>query len=367
MIVEKGISTMKKWFKSAFLITVFFITVNQTAQAATFTDVPTHHWAHEAITSASTQGIINGYANGTYRPNDQVTRAQAAKIIALSINAKPSAAFKPQFQDVDQSNRFYDDIRALTELGIFADGDKFNPNQSLTRAQMANVLTLGYKIIVDDNDLIQLGDVTKQNQFHGPITTLVETAITATPSGGNFNPNDNVSRAQIASFVDCAMKFDLKREKGIIYYDNERRMYIDKSEPKPLPPVVVIQDNAFKTIDLVNEQRRKLGAKNLIHDVDLSKIAKIKAEDMAKNNYFAHESPTYGNVGQMLNKFNYKWSSYGENIAKGYTTPTLVVDGWMNSPGHRSNIMDTRFTHIGSGYATDTKGITYWVHQFSTK
>ncbi|MEK5067172.1 CAP and S-layer homology domain-containing protein [Sporosarcina sp. FSL K6-1508] len=358
---------MKKWVPTAILSATLLLTATPAAQAASFTDVPPAHWANKAIDNISKRGLINGYPDGTYRLNEPVTRAQAAKVVALAINAKPTATFKPSFQDVSPAHGSYDYIRALTERGIFSDGDKFHPNESLTRAQMAKILTLGYKIIVDDNDLIKFQDVIKLNQNYGYITTLAELGITTTEPGGMYKPNDNVSRAHMAAFIDRTTTFDLEREKGVIYYDKARQMYMDKKKPDPMPPVIDSQDNALKTIDLVNKQRKQLDAKELIHDADLSAVAKAKAEDMAKNNYFDHKSPTYGTVDQMLNTFKYKWTAFGENIARGYIAPESVVKEWMITPTHRANIENKKFTHTGSGYATDAKGYTYWVNLFVQK
>lgn len=358
---------MKKYIPTLLLSATLLITSQPTAQAATFTDVPPAHWAHKAIDTISTRGLINGYPDGTYRLNEPVTRAQAAKVVALAINAKPTTTFKPSFQDISPAHGAYDHIRALTERGIFTDGDKFHPNEPLTRAQMSKILTLGYKIIVDDNDLIKFQDVIKLNQNYGYITTLAELGITTTPPGGMYKPNDIVTRAQMAAFIDRTTKFDLEREKGVIYYDKARSMYMNKSNPDPIPPVVDVQDNALKTIDLVNKQRQQLGTKELIHDANLSAIAEAKAQDMVKNNYFDHKSPTYGTVDKMLNTFKYKWTAYGENIARGYIAPESVVKEWMISPTHRANIENNNFTHIGSGSATDAKGKPYWVNLFVKK
>lgn len=355
---------MKKYFTTVILSATLLFSVQPSAQAVTFTDVPTAHWAHEAITSISKRGLINGYPDGTYRLNEPVTRAQAAKIVALAINAKPSATFTPQFQDVSPAHGSYNHIRALTERGIFTDGDKFHPNVPLTRAQMAKMLIIGYDITMDDNDLIHFEDVRKINQNYRYITTLAEIGITTTPPGGNFNPNDNVSRAHMAAFVDRTTTFDQNRKKGLIVYDQNQRQYIEKKASEPLAPVV---DNRTKTAQLVNEERKKHGAKELAFDNELSTIAQKKAEDMANNNYFAHESPTYGSVDNMLDIFKYSWKGYGENIAKGYTSSEAVVDGWLSSQGHRANIVNNQFTNIGSGYATDNNGTTYWVHLFSSK
>lgn len=359
---------MKKYLSTILLSsTLLFTAHTTTAQAATFTDVPTTHWAYEAIDNISTRGLINGYSDGTYRLNQPITRAQAAKIVALAIDAKPSAAFKPRFTDVSPAHGAYDHIRALTEKGIFSNTDKFHPNKPLTRAEMAKMFVLGYNIIIDDNDQATFQDVKKNNPYHGYITTVAEIGITTTPAGGAFKPNDNVSRAHMAAFIHRTMEFDQARQAGTIVYDKERRMYSAKSEAKPTPTGTTGQTNELKTITLVNEKRKQLGMKSFIHDTDLSAIAKAKAEDMAKNNYFSHESPTYGDVSEMLGKFNYKWTAYGENIAKGQTTPESVVKDWINSPSHYANIANTEFTHIGSGSATDAKGTIYWVHEFSRK
>ena len=354
---------MKKHIITFLLAATLLFTTHTPAQAATFTDVPTSHWAYEAINDIATRALINGYTDGTYRPNQPVTRAQASKIVALAINAEPSATFRPRFQDISPAHAAYDHIRALTERGMFTNEDKFQPNKPLKRAEMSKMFALGYKIIIDDNDKISFSDVAKQNHYHGYITALAELGITTTPAGGEFKPNDNVSRAQIAAFLHRTMAFDAAREKGTIVYDKEARMYIDKATTT----VTGTTDNALKTITLVNQQRTKLIGTALIHDKELSKVAQAKAQDMAKNNYFNHVSPAYGSTSQLLEAFNYKWTAYGENIAKGQLTPEEVVQDWMDSPTHRANIVNQKFTHIGTGYATDTDGTTYWVHEFSRK
>lgn len=358
---------MKKNITTFLLATTLLLTTNTPTQAATFTDVPPTHWAYEAVNEISTRGLVNGYPDGTYRLNQPVTRAQAAKIVALAINAKPSATFKSRFQDVSPAHAAYDHIRALTERGMFTNEDKFQPNKPLTRAEMSKMFALGYKIIIDGNDKISFIDVAKQNHYHGYITALAELGITTTPAGGEFKPNDNVSRAHIAAFLHRTMEFDAEREKGTIVYDKGTRMYIDKAAVKDATTVNSVTDKALTTITLVNQQRTQLRGTALIHDKELSKVAQAKAQDMAKNNYFSHTSPTYGSPSQLLSTFNYKWTAYGENIAKGQLTAEEVVQDWMDSPGHRVNIINENFTHIGTGYATDTSGTTYWVHEFSRK
>lgn len=85
---------------------------------------------------------------------------------------------------------------------------------------------------------------------------------------------------------------------------------------------------------------------------------------MQKNNYFDHNSPTYGSPFDMMKKFGISYKSAGENIAQGQRTPEEVVQAWMNSAGHRANILNNGFTHIGVGYVENGN---YWTQQFITK
>ena len=356
---------MKKWL-TILLFSLLLIGVTTTVSAATFKDVPPTYWAYPQIEALSKNSIIEGYNDGRFQPGQPVTRGQAAKIIGKALKLTPSAKFKPKFKDVPPSHYAYNEISALAEKGIIANSTNFNPNAPLTRAQMAKILVEGFNVIVDDNHQVQFVDVPK-DYWHGYIITLAETEISKGVSPSRFDPNGTVTRAQLAAFTGRALEFDAKREVGTIYYDSKIKTYIDKSKPVPLPPVIHVPDNAVETIDLANKERTSKGVHALTHDLELSKIAQRKAEDMANLGYFDHTSPTYGSVENMLATFKYTWTAFGENIAMGYRTPEEAVNGWINSPGHHRNMVDKNFTHIGTGYATNKKGTTYWVHIFSRK
>lgn len=120
-----------------------------------------------------------------------------------------------------------------------------------------------------------------------------------------------------------------------------------------------------RVVQLVNIEREKNGLNPLSLDSAISNVARIKSKDMADNNYFAHQSPTYGSAGDMLNQFGIKWTAWGENIAAGQDTPEEVVNAWMNSEGHRANILSPNFTKIGVGYVTNSNGRPYWTQMFA--
>lgn len=115
---------------------------------------------------------------------------------------------------------------------------------------------------------------------------------------------------------------------------------------------------------LVNKERAAQGLPALKFNSALSKVAATKAADMRDKNYFSHTSPTYGSPFDMMKTFGIKYSTAGENIAKGYRTPDAVMKGWMNSQGHKDNILNSSFTEIGVGYVTDSTGAGYWVQMF---
>ncbi|EOW9526862.1 CAP domain-containing protein [Bacillus cytotoxicus] len=119
-----------------------------------------------------------------------------------------------------------------------------------------------------------------------------------------------------------------------------------------------------RVVELTNAERTKQGLSALQVDNELSKVARAKSEDMQKNNYFNHNSPTYGSPFDMMKRFGISYKSAGENIAQGQRTPEEVVQAWMNSEGHRANILNSNFTHIGVGHVENGN---YWTQQFITK
>ncbi len=117
-----------------------------------------------------------------------------------------------------------------------------------------------------------------------------------------------------------------------------------------------------EVVRLVNKMRSQNGLNPLTHDWQLSRVARYKSQDMADKGYFSHTSPTYGSPFDMMKSFGISYKAAGENIAKGQKTPEAVVNAWMNSPGHRANILSSSYTRIGVGYVK--KG-NIWTQMFA--
>lgn len=120
-----------------------------------------------------------------------------------------------------------------------------------------------------------------------------------------------------------------------------------------------------QVVNLVNSERTAQGLTALQKDSRLAALAQQKAEDMAKNQYFSHTSPTYGSAFDMLKAAGYSYKTAGENIAMGQKSAASVMDGWMHSSGHRANILHTSYEKIGVGYAVSADGMPYWVQIFA--
>lgn len=116
-----------------------------------------------------------------------------------------------------------------------------------------------------------------------------------------------------------------------------------------------------EVVRLVNEQRANHGLKPLTENWELSRVARYKSQDMVDNRYFSHTSPTYGSPFQMIRAFGLSFRTAGENIAYGQRTPQAVVTAWMNSSGHRANILNASYTQIGVGYVAQGN---YWTQMF---
>ncbi|MFE3517520.1 sigma-70 family RNA polymerase sigma factor [Streptomyces sp. NPDC059166] len=142
-----------------------------------------------------------------------------------------------------------------------------------------------------------------------------------------------------------------------------------KPRPKPSPPSSAPADAAARSvaeevIALVNTERSKSGCEPVSGNTLLDKAATRHSEDMAARDYFSHTSPEGTDPGARITAEGYRWSTYGENIAKGQQSAASVMDAWMNSEGHRANILNCAFKEIGVG-RVDSSGGPVWTQNFA--
>ncbi|QQK74466.1 sporulation protein [Salicibibacter cibarius] len=122
-----------------------------------------------------------------------------------------------------------------------------------------------------------------------------------------------------------------------------------------------------EVVRLTNEEREAQGLEPLEAHEELAEVAAVKSEDMRDNNYFSHESPTHGSPFEMISDHGIDFTVAGENIAAGQPSPEQVVEAWMDSEGHRANILNDDFTHIGIGHVEGGSYGEYWTQMFLTE
>ncbi|MFJ5519344.1 CAP domain-containing protein [Streptomyces griseoluteus] len=135
------------------------------------------------------------------------------------------------------------------------------------------------------------------------------------------------------------------------------------SSPGTPRPAATASGDVARIVELVNAERAKAGCSPVALNSTLTKAAQDHSADMAAHNTMSHTGSDGSDPGSRITAAGYQWSAYGENVAYGYSTPEQVMAGWMNSPGHRENILNCSFKEIGVGLAQPG---SYWTQDFGT-
>ena len=168
---------------------------------------------------------------------------------------------------------------------------------------------------------------------------------------------------------DTMWKIAVKYQIGVSEIINANKQVPNPHLIYPMQQLNIPNINQTKGVEeqvlsLVNQERAKVGLKPLQMDWELQRVARTKSQDMRSKGYFSHQSPTYGSPFDMMKQFGISYRTAGENIAQGQRNPQEVMSAWMNSSGHRANILKADFTHIGVGYEANGN---YWTQMFIGK
>ncbi|EIT86741.1 Cysteine-rich secretory protein family [Fictibacillus macauensis ZFHKF-1] len=190
-----------------------------------------------------------------------------------------------------------------------------------------------------------------------------------TACNSSLKPNDHTKH-----LAPTAYKHAIKTKNGYISGMDTMQPSTQNNVPTENPPATNQGQNGTteatnasqiqQVVDLTNAERRKNGLKELTLDRQLTQMAQAKANDMDRNNYFSHNSPTKGSPFNQMKNSGVDYNQAAENIATGQNTPSDAVNDWMNSEGHRKNILNPDYTHIGVGHTTTDE---MWVQEFIKK
>jgi len=319
--------------------------------ASSFADVRSTDWFYRDVMTLSEKQILGGHPDGTFRPDEQVTLGQ---FLAIATRLVASDKIKPGEPGGHWAAGNYD---AAVAAGLISATD-FPKSQvalegAIAREDMAYVLVNIAK--VNGETLTTLSGIESGIKDYDRISSGRRGAVLRAYSNGlltggsdkNFNPKNALSRAEVAAVFCRVMNYTARPKVAVEV------------------PQSSATAEALRVLELINAERSKSGVAMLSMDEALIAAAKAKADDMAVRGYFAHESPCYGSVGEMLCTFGVDWTYCAENLASGQKTPEKAVSDWMGSPCHKENALSANYTKTGISMAKDAKGKTYWVQLFA--
>lgn len=187
-------------------LAVTAVAVVPASAASPFSDVSEDHPHFKGISTLSKAGVVNGYDDGTFKPSQAVTRGQAAKIIvnAFKLTLKDTVE-KQEFKDLNKSSEYYESITKLATLGVVKgyDDNTFRPNETITRGQLA--LMIARALDLNAKGTSPFTDVPEGSSYANAVTALHEAGISKGISATEYGVNDKVTRGQLATFIVNAM------------------------------------------------------------------------------------------------------------------------------------------------------------------
>ncbi|MZP42508.1 LysM peptidoglycan-binding domain-containing protein [Heliobacterium gestii] len=210
------------------------------------------------------------------------------------------------------------------------------------------------------NDLMKANNLTSGSIYPGQVLQIPAAAA------GEYRVAAGDTLYKIAAKLGLSLNSLIQANPGV----DANQLYVGQilkvpqtsqaPAPQPAPQQAPALTMAEQVVQLVNAERAKAGLKPLRADnATLNRMARDKAVDMIQKNYFSHTSPTFGSPFAMMDKYGIHYGYAGENIAKGQTSAQQVMNDWMNSSGHRANILSPNYDTIGVGYYQGA-----WVQEF---
>jgi RNA polymerase sigma factor (sigma-70 family) len=203
---------------------------------------------------------------------------------------------------------------------------------------------------------------TAERTAGAPVADLSESSVAETSPSASVSPSPSASSTSKKPAASKTPGPD--KTKSVPSAKPSLRMTPTSATTSQTQPAST--DTVAQVVALVNKERASAGCDPVTEDAQLEKAAQAHSDDMAARNFFDHVNPDGADPGQRITAAGYKWSTYGENIAKGQQTPEAVMDSWMNSPGHRANILNCSFKDIGVGIHNGSGG-PWWTQDFGAE
>ncbi len=290
----------------------------------------------------------------------QVPAANAASVDEVAIDE--SILKEAHKLNLDQYEGFY--LKAIEQLSNEQGVDFENFYKKLTITKKTLDKLLNGKLDEGISKTIEENKDLTNNQSANKNTKVVEKEVVKEKAPTTPETNETTKKPVQNSQQPKQNNSGYYQAPSKATTNNQQSNNNQQQVVKPSTPTTqntTISDFEQQVVNLTNAERTKAGLAPLKIYSPLMDVAEAKSLDMAKNNYFSHTSPTYGSPFDQIKAAGISYRAAGENIAQGQRTPQQVVQAWMDSPGHRQNIMNASYTHIGVGFVENGY---YWTQQF---
>ncbi|RSL31423.1 DUF3298 domain-containing protein [Salibacterium salarium] len=237
---------MKRYLLISAVTFVTALFAYDSADAETpFSDVSESFWAEEEVAYLNEEDVLTGYENGTFGVNDPMTRAQAARALARVHDLDTSEPESVSFEDVQKGDSAYPEIAAAVEAGYFSDGETFQPHETITRAQMAAILSRAYDLTGEET--VDYKDVPEDHWAYDDIRLLGEHRLTTGYDDLTFRPAEDVTRSQFSVFLARAEEESFRADAAVLPQRAAEGVYY--------PRMVGLEDAVQESINTtLNEQ-----------------------------------------------------------------------------------------------------------------
>lgn len=358
-----------------------------------FTDVPNSHYAAAAIKDCVAKGITSGYSDGTFRPTASVTRAQFCVMIARAfcpehLKQEETAANKALGWFVPAAKALYDSGIDAGVLAATSFDEEYSSsevmNRPISRYDMAQMLDnvrwcFGSGMDPEQKEAAQakIKDWSSIPEiYRSAVASCYALGVIGGQSDGTFGGSSTMNRAQacvviqrMSRYVDSNTPAETpKTPEAPKAPETPKTPETPEKTPEtpaetPAPSGTDLESMRQGVLELVNAERSKAGKSPLTLNNALCETAQLRADEIVKT--FSHTRPDGTSCFTALKGAGISYRTCGENIAAGQDTPASVMDSWMNSEGHRANILNGDFSSIGIGYVKAASGYGhYWVQMF---
>lgn len=393
---------------AAILITALGITTYFICFGAGFSDISSEHWAYRSVQKMLDKKILNGFPDGTFRPENSVTRAEFSKMFtgAFGFTVRTAEEYANVLQylpDAEAESWYYPYVCAALPC-MFTARSGFRPDEAMTREDAAHAMSVIYGYMEPGGDSLsareelgntlsaftdsaQISDGKKES-----VALAVQNGLMEGKGNGIFAPKEPLTRAEICVLVMRALDTKgtppaevLTRLQGseykIVYEPSDITLPASpennpgntpSASPVPSEPPSdetsssSVSEMEKKVWELTNQARAKEGLSALQYDEKIADTARAHSADMAVRRFFDHTNPDGKSPFDRMKAAGFRYSTAAENIAWNQRSPEAVMDSWLNSPGHRANILNANLTHLGVGLHIATDGSYYWTQNFYT-